>query len=156
MTDSVFLPDEEGTVRLGRELARLSRPGESLFLEGPLGAGKSTLARAFVHALGWTGPVRSPSFALIHAYPTPNGLVRHLDLYRLSSLEEADGLDLDAVFDGSARVLVEWPERLEDSRRPDWRIALVPRDDGRCARIQAPDPDRAVAILAPHPKESET
>jgi tRNA threonylcarbamoyladenosine biosynthesis protein TsaE len=150
----LFLESEEDTLRLGRELARRTRPGESIFLEGDLGAGKSTLARAFVRECGWTGPVRSPSYALVHSYPTPSGLVHHLDLYRLGSLEEAVGLDLDTLFAPDARVLLEWPERLEGARVPDWHVRLDPQGEGRLARIAAPTPERAEAILAPPPKET--
>ena len=86
---------ESVTALVGGRLAELLSPGDSVFLEGELGAGKSTLARSVLRAMGWTGSVRSPSYALVHAYRTPRGLVHHLDLYRIRTLDEALGLDLD-------------------------------------------------------------
>lgn len=154
LTNSVFLPAESDTVVLGEALARAVCPGESLFLHGELGAGKSTLARAFLRGLGWTGPVRSPSYALIHSYRAGGRTIHHLDLYRISSVEEAVGLDLDEIFSPEASCLVEWPDRLGDSRTAQWEVRLEMEDDGRRAFLQAPAPHRLEAILAPHRQEN--
>lgn len=113
------LPDEAATQALGRALAAALRPGEAICLSGPLGAGKSTLARALVRAL--TTPdeeVPSPTFTLVQFYEGVRLQVAHFDLYRLGSPDEAFEIGLDEALDEGAAV-IEWPERLEDRRPPD-------------------------------------
>lgn len=137
---TLFLPDEAATQALGRALAAALRDGEAICLMGPLGAGKSTLARALVRAL--TRPdedVPSPTFTLVQFYEGARLNVAHFDLYRLSSPDEAYEIGLDeALEDGAA--LIEWPERLEGDLprdRLDVEIALSDRGegDGRTARL---------------------
>ena len=113
------LPDLGRTEHLGARLAALARPGDAILLEGPLGAGKTALARAFLRtASGDPGlEVPSPSFTLVQTYETRIGPVHHYDLWRLdgpAALTEL-GWD-DAVND---IVLVEWPDRLGSLRPPD-------------------------------------
>jgi tRNA threonylcarbamoyladenosine biosynthesis protein TsaE len=107
------LPDEAAAARLGRAIAAGLRRGDAVCLSGPLGAGKSTVARAAVRAL--TSPdedVPSPTFTLVQTYQGPDFPVAHFDLYRLRSADEALELGLDdAISDGAA--LIEWPERLD-------------------------------------------
>jgi len=154
LTNSVFLPAEADTVVLGAALARAVAPGQTVFLHGDLGAGKSTLARAFLRSLGWTGPVRSPSYALVHTYRTGERIVHHLDLYRISSVEEAEGLDLDEIFSPATSCLVEWPDRLGGTRTAAWQVWLAMEREGRRAVLQAPSPEHLEAILAPHRQEN--
>lgn len=131
------LPDEAATARLGAAVAALLRPGEAVCLSGPLGAGKSTLARALVRTL--TTPdeeVPSPTFTLVQFYEGPGLAVAHFDLYRLSDPDEAYEIGLDEALDGGAAV-IEWPERLEGRLpldRLDIEIALAP-GGGRTARL---------------------
>ena len=107
------------TERLARLLAGLLRRGDAIMLQGGLGAGKSTLARALIRAL--TTPeeeVPSPTFTLVQIYPTCDFDLYHFDLYRLTDPGEAYELGLEeAITDGAA--LVEWPERLNDDRPGD-------------------------------------
>ncbi len=125
MTETVFdLPDPEATDLLGRAVATLLEPGHIVFLEGELGAGKTTLVRSILRALGWTGAVRSPSYALVHGYPGISPSVQHLDLYRLGSAEEALGLDLDRLVDDGHALLIEWADRLEGVVAPDFTVRL--------------------------------
>lgn len=137
---TLSLPDEAATQALGRALAEALRPGEAICLSGPLGAGKSTLARALVRAL--TTPdedVPSPTFTLVQFYEGPRLNVAHFDLYRLTSPDEAYEVGLDeALEDGAA--LIEWPERLEGDLprdRLDVEIGLSDRGEGesRTARL---------------------
>jgi tRNA threonylcarbamoyladenosine biosynthesis protein TsaE len=107
------LPDEAATARLGAALAGLlrARSGGLVALHGELGAGKTTLVRACLKALGATGAVKSPTYTLVEPYTLAGRRVLHLDLYRLAEPEELYGL---GVFDeppGLAWWLVEWPER---------------------------------------------
>ena len=133
---SLFLSDSEATDALGRTLA-MSRPANAVVhLQGDLGAGKSTLARALLRALGVQGAIRSPTYTLVERYPLADGEAWHLDLYRIGDAGELDFLGLD---EGSATLwLVEWPERGGAGLPPcDLRIRLAVDGSGRSARLEA-------------------
>ena len=137
----IDLPDEAATKALGAKLATTLRPGDAVCLTGPLGAGKSTLARALVRALTSPGEeVPSPTFTLVQFYDGPDFPVAHFDLYRLTDPDEAYEIGLEeALEDGAA--LIEWPQRLE-GRLPANRLAIeiTPSQDGEARR----------ATLVPH------
>jgi tRNA threonylcarbamoyladenosine biosynthesis protein TsaE len=104
------LPDLGATAALGARIAAVLQAGDLVALGGDLGAGKTTLARAILTALGVAENVPSPTFTLVQSYDTPRLRVSHYDLYRLKSEAEMQELGLDeALEDGAA--LVEWPER---------------------------------------------
>lgn len=105
------LAGEADTGAIGTALARVLRPGDTIALHGDLGAGKSTLARAILHALGWAGEVPSPTFTLVQTYDDLPVPVWHVDLYRLDHPAEADALGL---FETDAALIIEWPQRLGD------------------------------------------
>ena len=105
----MILEDEEATARIGAELAALARPGDLITLSGPLGVGKTALARGFLAALGHDGEVPSPSFAIVQPYEDIDPPVWHVDLYRLEDPSEMEELGLDSAADSV--LLVEWPER---------------------------------------------
>lgn len=133
------LPDQAATERLGRAVAHRLRPGEAVCLYGPLGAGKSTLARALVRALtDEDEEVPSPTFTLVQSYDGRDFPLAHFDLYRLKSADEAYEIGLDeAMQDGAA--LIEWPERLDDALPRDrLAIHLAPGESptSRTARIE--------------------
>ena len=105
----MILENEESTVRLGARLAAAARAGDVITLAGPLGVGKTALARGFIAALGHKGDVPSPSFAIVQPYEEIDPAVWHVDLYRIEELSELGELGLDSAAD--AVLLVEWPER---------------------------------------------
>lgn len=107
------LPDLAATVRLGRRLGELLRPGDLILLSGPLGAGKTTLTQAVGLGAGVADScyITSPTYSLLHEYQGRLPLY-HLDLYRLGSEEEIEELGfLDYLYGGGA-TLIEWPDRL--------------------------------------------
>lgn len=130
---TLYLPNEAATRDLGRKLAASLRPGDALCLTGPLGAGKSTLARALIRAL--TTPdeeVPSPTFTLVQFYETASFALAHFDLYRLSDPDEAYEIGLDEALDGGVAV-IEWPQRLE-GRLPATRLDIDIALDGDARR----------------------
>lgn len=109
---TLYLPDEAATTALGTRIAPLLKAGDVIYLQGELGMGKSSLARAVVRAL--TNPdqdVPSPTFTLMQTYDGPGFEIAHLDLYRLKSPEESYELALDDAVPHSV-LLIEWPQRL--------------------------------------------
>ena len=133
------LPDAEATTRLGQAIAPLLEPGEAILLYGPLGMGKSTLARGLIRAL--TRPdedVPSPTFTLVQFYES-DPPIAHFDLYRLSRPDEAFEIGLNEALDEGC-ALIEWPERLgEDPARFLGRdiltITLAEAGEGRTATV---------------------
>ena len=99
----LFLPDEAATQALGAAVARALRPGEAVLLSGPLGAGKSSLARALIRTLTKADEeVPSPTYTLVQSYDGAEFPIAHFDLYRLASADEAYEIGLDEAFDGLA------------------------------------------------------
>ena len=136
MTSDFRLANAADTERLGARLARMLRPGDALCLTGPLGAGKTTLARGLIRAL--TTPdedAPSPTFTLVQVYDGPDFPIAHFDLYRLERAEEAYELGLDEALDDGA-ALIEWPQRL-GARLPHDRldIDISLDDEGRRVRL---------------------
>jgi tRNA threonylcarbamoyladenosine biosynthesis protein TsaE len=130
------LADTAMTEALGRALAA-TRPAQAVVhLQGDLGAGKSTLARALLRALGVEGAIRSPTYTLVERYPIPGGEAWHLDLYRIGDAAELDFLGLD---DAVATLwLVEWPRRAGPALpAADLRVELEMSGAGRSACLQA-------------------
>lgn len=107
----IALATESDTLALGAALAGPARRGHVIALSGPLGAGKTTLARGFIQARGDTEEVVSPTFTLVQVYDAPDVPIWHFDLYRLEKAEDAFELGLEEALAG-AITLIEWPERL--------------------------------------------
>jgi tRNA threonylcarbamoyladenosine biosynthesis protein TsaE len=122
----VDLPDENATVALAARVARVAAPGDVIALSGPLGAGKTVFARAFIRARGGTGEVPSPTFTLVQCYELPGAPIWHFDCYRLRRADEAWELGIEDAFrDGIS--LIEWPDRIESLLPADrLRIDLTP------------------------------
>jgi tRNA threonylcarbamoyladenosine biosynthesis protein TsaE len=136
-----FLTDEEATQDLARQLMAalpaIDRP-LIVYLQGDLGAGKTSFTRGALHALGHEGAVRSPTYGLVSEYALPAGLVYHFDLYRLQGEEELEALALRDLLWGSRLWLIEWPERGGAGLPPaDLRLALQVRGQGRDVRLES-------------------
>jgi tRNA threonylcarbamoyladenosine biosynthesis protein TsaE len=129
------LDDQAATERLGATLSKTVQPGDAICLRGPLGAGKSTLARALIRAL--TRPdeeAPSPTFTLVQVYDGRDFPIAHFDLYRLTSADEAYELGLDeALAEGAA--VIEWPERL-GRHLPASRLDIEIAIDGEARRAR--------------------
>lgn len=134
-TMDVFLPDPEATGRCGHALARTRPPQAVVHLHGDLGAGKSTLARAMLRALGVQGAIRSPTYTLVERYALADGgEALHLDLYRIGDAGELEFLGLDDA--RAALWLVEWPERgTRALPAPDLVVELAISGTGRQASL---------------------
>jgi tRNA threonylcarbamoyladenosine biosynthesis protein TsaE len=136
------LPDSLATDRLGAALARAwSDSGQGsavVFLQGELGAGKTTCVRSLLRALGVEGLIRSPTYTLVEAYPLPTILCVHVDLYRLQGALAVDELGLRDYFDSDCLLLVEWPEKGGDAVPPsDLGLALDYLENARRCRVTA-------------------
>ena len=134
----MILNDEQATARAGAALAAVASAGDVITLSGPLGVGKTALARGLLAALGHLGEVPSPSFAIVQPYEDVDPPVWHVDLYRIEQPSELDELGLDSAVD--AVLLVEWPERAGDHAWPDaLRLSLDFAEDGaRCLTAKVP------------------
>jgi tRNA threonylcarbamoyladenosine biosynthesis protein TsaE len=138
-TLSLSLPSPEDTARLGAWLAHALRPGDTLLLDGGIGAGKTHLARALIQtALGRQEDVPSPTFTLVQTYDTAGYEIWHADLYRLTHPDEALELGLDTAFD-TAVCLIEWPDRLGPlAPAGALRLRLDPEGEARRATLTGP------------------
>lgn len=135
------LADEAATLAFGAKLAQELKPGMTFYLEGDLGAGKTTLVRGLLRALGHSGRVRSPTYTLAETYSLPAFELYHYDLYRMQDPREW----LDAGFrdatDGRAVSLIEWPEKAAGwLPAPDVIIRLAITDDAREIECEATSP----------------
>jgi len=139
--ETILLASLDEALALGAKLAAVAGPGDVIALSGPLGAGKTSIARGLLAALGLEGEAPSPSFAIVQPYDVPEVRlpVLHVDLYRIEDPDEAEELGLDdARYD--ALLLVEWPERLPASAWHDalWLTLAVAADGARSLTARVP------------------
>ena len=121
----------QATAAVGATLAHAVTAPCVIAIEGPLGAGKTTLVRGFLRALGHTGGVRSPTYMLLESYALAGAVVHHLDLYRLFDPEELEQLGVRDLADADAIWLIEWPERGGGFLPPfDLRVRIAVAADG--------------------------
>src|SRR4051812_26208907 len=137
-----YLRDETATAALGAALARVLAPGLTIYLHGDLGAGKTALTRALLHAAGHTGKVKSPTYTLAEPYQVALGgrsvQLIHFDLYRMSSPEEFLDAGFREDFNKDNICIVEWPEKGEPVLPPpDLNITLQVSGEGREVELQA-------------------
>jgi tRNA threonylcarbamoyl adenosine modification protein YjeE len=141
----ITLPGLAATAGLAGRIAPLLEPGDAVALWGDLGAGKTTLAREILRALGVTEDVPSPTFTLVQTYDTSRLAVAHYDWYRLKSSRELEELGFrESLDDGAA--LVEWPERAPDYL-PDHTLHLRLSIDGDGRRVKITGPQRWAGLI---------
>lgn len=149
---TLALPDEQATQALGARLAALvlsslknreikgleTTSGPAIYLRGQLGAGKTELARALLRAVGITGRIKSPSYALLESYKVSSLYFYHIDFYRFSDSSEWQDAGFRELFRPDSVVLIEWPEKADGQLpAPDLVIDLSYEGEGRLARIKA-------------------
>lgn len=146
---SFILEDSAATEALGAVLARseAARAGLVVFLEGDLGAGKTTLARGWLRALGISGPIRSPTYTLIEPYRVDGRELLHMDLYRLRSPDELEGLGLDDYPPDRSWWLVEWPAQGGALLPPADLLITLQVDEGK-RKVSLSGPLGAAAAAA--------
>lgn len=147
---SVYLPDEAATLAQGTALAQALRgdhQGLTLFLTGDLGAGKTTFCRGLLHALGYRGAVKSPTYTLVETYDLPDRQLHHFDLYRLGDPEELEYMGIRDYFEPGNLCLLEWPEKGQGFLpQPDLRVKVSIDGQGRRLGLEADSP-RGQALL---------
>ncbi|STZ76291.1 tRNA (adenosine(37)-N6)-threonylcarbamoyltransferase complex ATPase subunit type 1 TsaE [Bergeriella denitrificans] len=142
MTDSAdvsrFLPDEEATLAAGARWAASLAAPLVVYLQGDLGAGKTTFVRGLLRAAGYGGAVKSPTYALVESYPLAGFTLHHFDLYRFASPEEWEDAGLDDLFGAGSICLIEWPQQGGGFTPPaDVTVALAHEAGGRRLSVTA-------------------
>ena len=139
---TLALPTEADTLALGRALAPGLAPGMVVWLEGDLGAGKTTLVRGLLRAAGDSGPVKSPTYTLVELHVVSGLHFYHFDFYRFNQAEEYLDAGLDEYFSGSGICLVEWPDKAAPylpaaDMQIELRVAHGSAGEGRVAHLTA-------------------
>lgn len=145
---AIILATPQATEALGAGLAGAVAAGCILYLQGDLGAGKTTLVRGFLRARGYEGMVKSPTYTLLEPYTIDDIPLFHMDLYRLADPDELEFIGLRDLLSEQAILLVEWPERGQGVLpEPDLVVVLNYGQRGRLCRLSAESP-QGEAILA--------
>lgn len=138
---NAHLPDEAATLALGAALAASLEPGLAIHLSGELGAGKTTLVRGVLRALGHAGPVKSPTYTLVEVYEVSRLNLHHFDFYRFRDPTEWIDAGFRESFNGLNVSLIEWPEKAGGLLPPgDMQITLLASGSGRNVSLQANSP----------------
>jgi tRNA threonylcarbamoyladenosine biosynthesis protein TsaE len=129
---TLHLANEDAMMSFGSRIAQVTEGLGVIFLEGDLGAGKTTLSRGIIRGFGHVGAVKSPTFTLVEPYEIGPVRAFHFDLYRLVDPEELEYMGIRDYFDGSALCLIEWPQRGAGFLpKPDLTITIRPHAEGR-------------------------
>lgn len=111
-TYHLHITNESAMLELGSKIAQLTQPGSLIFLQGELGAGKTTFTRGFLRGLGHLGLVKSPTYTLVETYDLNGRQINHFDLYRITDFEELEYIGLSDYLVSDAICLIEWPEHV--------------------------------------------
>lgn len=149
---TLSLADEVATLALGARLAQAIGTGQTVYLHGDLGAGKTTLVRGLLHGLGHVGKVKSPTYTLVEPYVISGLNIYHFDLYRFNDPEEWDAAGFRDYFNPESVCLVEWPEKAREVLPdPDLDIELSPQAGARVVKLIAnTDAGRQTLKALPH------
>lgn len=137
-TLAVHITSAAAMEELGAQLGKNCPAGTRIYLQGELGAGKTTLVRGFLRARSYTGKVRSPTYTLVEAYELQDVTIYHFDLYRLTGPEELEGIGFRDYLDGGSLLLLEWPEKAGPLlEAPDLLVSMVLDGDKRRLCLRA-------------------
>lgn len=146
-TWQVHLPDESCQIALGRALGEALAFRGNLWLEGDLGAGKTTLTRGILRGAGHEGAVKSPTYTLLEPYEVAGHHIHHFDLYRLGDPEELAFIGARELFDDASLNIIEWPSQGQGELPvPDIVVKLEVQDQGRQAHLTGSTPHGAQAL----------
>jgi tRNA threonylcarbamoyladenosine biosynthesis protein TsaE len=144
-----YLPDADAMTRAGAALAPGLTGGMIVALRGELGAGKTTLVRGLLHGLGWTGPVKSPTYTLVEHYLISSLYFYHFDFYRFDKPDEWEDSGFAEYFRPDALCVIEWPERVRGMLPPaDVSLSLRYRGTGRELLLEAGTPAGKACLAA--------
>ncbi len=133
---TLYLANEDAMVVLGNRIAQVTQGHGIIFLDGDLGAGKTTLSRGIIRGLGHVGAVKSPTFTLVEPYEIGETRAFHFDLYRLVDPEELEFLGIRDYLEDDALCLIEWPQKGAGFLpKPDLTITISPHDSGRSLNL---------------------
>jgi tRNA threonylcarbamoyladenosine biosynthesis protein TsaE len=132
-----YLADLSATEVFGKTLFQIIKAPAVIFLEGNLGAGKTTLVRSFLRAGGYNKTVKSPTYNLVEEYKLSGITIYHFDLYRLNDPEELEWIGIKDYFNESTLCFIEWPQRGQGYLpAPDWIISLKNHNEGRMLKMR--------------------
>ncbi|MFI4954627.1 MAG: tRNA (adenosine(37)-N6)-threonylcarbamoyltransferase complex ATPase subunit type 1 TsaE [Gammaproteobacteria bacterium] len=132
------IPDTEAMLTLGHKLAQRSITECVIFLQGPLGAGKTTLIRGLLQGLGYNSAVKSPTYTLVETYALAAHTIYHWDMYRIVEPEELEFMGIRDYAQQPAWWLVEWPEKVNEMLpKPDLNISIQVEGTGRVVTLEA-------------------
>ena len=138
---TLHLANEDAMLSFGSRIAQVTEGLGLIFLEGDLGAGKTTLSRGIIRGLGHVGAVKSPTFTLVEPYEIDKIRAYHFDLYRLIDPEELEYMGIRDYFDGGALCLIEWPQKGAGFLpKPDLIITIAPHANGRSLTLSPEGP----------------
>jgi tRNA threonylcarbamoyladenosine biosynthesis protein TsaE len=134
----MHLATEQAMLEYAETLARAVSDGAVIFLNGPLGAGKTTFTRGFLRGFGYTGKVKSPTYTLVEPYELNHRAIFHFDFYRLENAAELEHIGLPDYFTTTSICLIEWPEKgFPLLPTPDVVCDIAFASDGRDIRMEA-------------------
>lgn len=148
-TYTIALANEDETLDFAGALAAATPNGAVIFLHGSLGAGKTTLVRGFLHSLGYTGKVKSPTYTLVEPYEIGDRQIFHFDLYRLIDPNELKQIGIEEYFSGSSICIIEWPDKGYPLLPvPDIACYIEFKGSGREMKIEAHTPQGNAILTA--------